>query len=158
MSKIGLHGKSFIPMILGFGCNVPAIYATRTIEKRETRLLTGLLIPFMSCSARLPVYLIFGIAFFPDKANLVIFLLYLIGILVASVIAIAVSRLVFQGRSLSIMVLELPGYQKPEIKTMLNYAWRQTSEFMQQSWHPDPGLLDCLVVPAQPALGGGEYA
>ena len=130
MSKIGLHGKSFIPMILGFGCNVPAIYATRTIEKRETRLLTGLLIPFMSCSARLPVYLIFGIAFFPDKANLVIFLLYLVGILVASVIAIAVSRLVFQGRSLSIMVLELPAFQKPDIKTMLKYAWGQTSEFM----------------------------
>ncbi|MBN2044769.1 MAG: ferrous iron transport protein B [Anaerolineales bacterium] len=133
MSKIGLHGKSFIPMILGFGCNVPAIYATRTIEKRETRLLTGLLIPFMSCSARLPVYLIFGIAFFPERANLVIFLLYLIGILVASGIAIIVSRLVFQGKSLSIMVLELPSYQKPDLKTMLNYAGRQTSEFIHKA-------------------------
>jgi ferrous iron transport protein B len=133
MSKIGLHGKSFIPMILGFGCNVPAIYATRTIEKRETRLLTGLLIPFMSCSARLPVYLIFGIAFFPDSANLVIFILYLIGILVAAGIAILVSRLVFQGKSLSIMVLELPAYQKPDLKTMLNYSWRQTSEFIRKA-------------------------
>lgn len=133
MSKIGLHGKSFIPMILGFGCNVPAIYATRTIEKRETRLLTGLLIPFMSCSARLPVYLIFGIAFFPDKANLVIFLLYLVGILVAAGIALLVSRLIFQGKSLSIMVLELPEYQTPAFKNMISYSWRQTSEFIQRA-------------------------
>ena len=133
MSKIGLHGKSFIPMILGFGCNVPAIYATRTIEKRETRLLTGLLIPFMSCSARLPVYLIFGIAFFPHNANLVIFLLYLTGILVAAGISLIVSRLVFQGNSLSIMVLELPSYQLPDLKTMLKYSWSQTSEFMQKA-------------------------
>ncbi len=133
MSKIGLHGKSFIPMILGFGCNVPAIYATRTIEKRETRLLTGLLIPFMSCSARLPVYLIFGIAFFPDNANLVIFLLYLTGIMVAAGIAMLVSRLIFQGRSASIMVLELPPYQVPDIKTMLQYSWRQSSEFIRKA-------------------------
>lgn len=133
MSKIGLHGKSFIPMILGFGCNVPAIYATRTIEKRETRLLTGLLIPFMSCSARLPVYLIFGIAFFPQRANLVIFLLYLTGIMVAAGISLLVSRLVFQGKSLSIMVLELPAYQRPDLKTLVNYAWRQTSEFMRKA-------------------------
>jgi ferrous iron transport protein B len=133
MSKIGLHGKSFIPMILGFGCNVPAIYATRTIEKRETRLLTGLLIPFMSCSARLPVYLIFGIAFFPQRANLVIFLLYLTGIMVAAGISLLVSRLVFQGKSLSIMVLELPPYQRPDLKTLVNYSWRQTSEFMRKA-------------------------
>jgi ferrous iron transport protein B len=133
MSKIGLHGKSFIPMILGFGCNVPAIYATRTIEKRETRLLTGLLIPFMSCSARLPVYLIFGIAFFPDNANPVIFLLYLTGIMVAAGISLLVSRLVFHGRSLSIMVLELPPYQKPDIRTMVRYSWRQSSEFIRKA-------------------------
>lgn len=133
MSRIGLHGKSFIPMILGFGCNVPAIYATRTIEKRETRLLTGLLIPFMSCSARLPVYLIFGIAFFPDKANLVIFLLYLVGILVASGIALLVSRLIFQGKSLSIMVLELPEYQVPVFRNMVSYSWQQTEDFIRRA-------------------------
>jgi ferrous iron transport protein B len=133
MNKVGLHGKSFIPMILGFGCNVPAIYATRTIEKREARLLTGLLIPFMSCSARLPVYLIFGIAFFPKQANLVIFLLYLTGILVAAVIALVVSRLVFRGKTLSIMVLELPAYQLPNLKTTLKYAWRQSAEFVYKA-------------------------
>jgi ferrous iron transport protein B len=133
MSKIGLHGKSFIPMILGFGCNVPAIYATRTIEKRETRLLTGLLIPFMSCSARLPVYLIFGLAFFPNQANLVIFILYLVGILVAAGIALLVSRLIFHKKSQSILILELPEYQTPDPKRMLTYSWRQTSEFMRKA-------------------------
>jgi ferrous iron transport protein B len=133
MSKVGLHGKSFIPMILGFGCNVPAIYATRTIEKREARLLTGLLIPFMSCSARLPVYLIFGIAFFPKQANLVIFLLYLTGIIVAALIALIVSKLVFHGRTLSIMVLELPAYQLPNFKISLKYAWKQSAEFVYKA-------------------------
>ncbi|MEN8242512.1 MAG: ferrous iron transport protein B [Chloroflexota bacterium] len=133
MSKVGLHGKSFIPMVLGFGCNVPAIYATRTIEKREARLLTGLLIPFMSCSARLPVYLIFGMVFFPHNANLVIFLLYLVGIVVAAVIAMLASKLIFKGRTLSIMIMELPSYRKPYLKTTLSYAWMQSSEFIKKA-------------------------
>ena len=133
MNKVGLHGKSFIPMILGFGCNVPAIYATRTIEKREARLLTGLLIPFMSCSARLPIYLIFGIAFFPHQANLVIFLLYFIGIVVAAAISVVVSKVVFKNQSLAIMVMELPAYQLPNLKTLVQYAWRQSAEFIQKA-------------------------
>jgi ferrous iron transport protein B len=114
MSKVGLHGKSFVPMILGFGCNVPAVYATRTIEKREARLLTGLLIPFMSCSARLPVYLIFGMAFFPDKANFVVFGLYLLGILIASVVGLVLSRVLFQGKTLSILVISSTPASNPE--------------------------------------------
>ena len=133
MSKVGLHGKSFIPMVLGFGCNVPAIYATRTIEKREARLLTGLLIPFMSCSARLPVYLIFGMVFFPQNANLVIFLLYLVGIVVAAVIAMLASKLIFKGRTLSIMIMELPSYRKPHLQTTLSYAWMQSLEFIKKA-------------------------
>jgi ferrous iron transport protein B len=133
MSKVGLHGKSFIPMVLGFGCNVPAVYATRTIEKREARLLTGLLIPFMSCSARLPVYLIFGLVFFPNNANTVIFLLYLVGIMVAAVIALLASRVIFKGRTLSIMIMELPSYRQPHLKTTLNYAWMQSSQFIKKA-------------------------
>jgi ferrous iron transport protein B len=133
MSKVGLHGKSFIPMVLGFGCNVPAVYATRTIEKREARLLTGLLIPFMSCSARLPVYLIFGMVFFPENANTVIFLLYLVGIMVAAVIALLASRVIFRGRTLSIMIMELPSYRQPHLKTTLNYAWMQSSQFIKKA-------------------------
>lgn len=133
MSKVGLHGKSFIPMVLGFGCNVPAIYATRTIEKREARLLTGLLIPFMSCSARLPVYLIFGLVFFPNNANTVIFLLYFVGIMVAAVIALLASKLIFKGKTLSIMIMELPAYRQPHLKTTLNYAWMQSSQFIKKA-------------------------
>jgi ferrous iron transport protein B len=133
MSKVGLHGKSFIPMILGFGCNVPAIYATRTIEKREARLLTGLLIPFMSCSARLPVYLIFGLAFFPDRANLVIFILYLLGIFVAAGIALIISRLLFKDAGPSILVMELAPYRLPKLKPIFRYAWGQTAEFIKNA-------------------------
>jgi ferrous iron transport protein B len=133
MSKIGLHGKSFIPMILGFGCNVPAIYATRTIERRDARLLTGLLIPFMSCSARLPVYLIFGLAFFPDHANLVITGMYITGIVVAAVVGIILSRTLFRGRTLSILVMELPAYRLPTVKCVYDYAWDQSKQFVRKA-------------------------
>ena len=133
MSKVGLHGKSFIPMILGFGCNVPAIYATRTIEKREARLLTGLLIPFMSCSARLPVYLIFGLAFFPDNANLVITGMYVAGIVVAAVVGLILSRTLFKGSTLSILVMELPAYRLPTLKCMTDYAWDQSKQFVRKA-------------------------
>jgi ferrous iron transport protein B len=133
MSKVGLHGKSFIPMILGFGCNVPAIYATRTIEKREARLLTGLLIPFMSCSARLPVYLIFGLAFFPDNANLVITGMYVAGIVVAAVVGLILSRTLFKGSTLSILVMELPAYRLPTLKCVTDYAWDQSKQFVRKA-------------------------
>jgi ferrous iron transport protein B len=133
MSKVGLHGKSFIPMILGFGCNVPAIYATRTIEKREARLLTALLIPFMSCAARLPVYLIFGLAFFPKNANLVILAMYTSGIIVAAVVGTLLSRVLFRGMTLSILVMELPAYRLPTVKLVSNYAWRQSRQFIRKA-------------------------
>ncbi len=133
MNKAGLHGKSFIPMILGFGCNVPAIYATRTIKKREARILTSLLIPFMSCSARLPVYLIFGMAFFPEQSNIVIFSLYLLGIIVAASIGIILSRTLFQGETLSIMVMELPPYRIPTISSILKYAKNQSGRFVKNA-------------------------
>ncbi|MBT3240302.1 MAG: ferrous iron transport protein B [Chloroflexi bacterium] len=133
MNKARLHGKSFIPMILGFGCNVPAIYATRTIKKPEARILTSLLIPFMSCSARLPVYLIFGMAFFPDKSNIVIFSLYLLGILVAASIGIILSRTLFRGETLSIMVMELPPYRLPTLSSILKYAKNQSSKFVKNA-------------------------
>ncbi|MGD8456409.1 MAG: ferrous iron transport protein B [Anaerolineales bacterium] len=133
MSKIGLHGKSFIPMILGFGCNVPAIYATRTIEKREARLLTALLIPFMSCAARLPVYIVFGLAFFPDNANLVILGLYITGIVIAAVVGLILSRTLFKGHTLSILVMELPAYGLPSLKCVLMAARDQSKEFLYKA-------------------------
>jgi len=133
MSKIGLHGKSFIPMILGFGCNVPAIYATRTLKNPKARILTALLIPFISCSARLPVYLIFSIAFFPENSNLVILVLYIFGILVAGLVGTILSCLIFKGESLSILVMELPNFRKPSVKAVLKYAGSQSMGFIKKA-------------------------
>ncbi len=133
MAKLGLHGRSFVPMILGFGCNVPAIYATRTIENRSARVLTGLLIPFMSCSARLPVYVIFGLAFFPRNGDLVIWSLYMIGILMAALVGTILSRTVFKGAPPGILLMEMPPYRLPKPRRVLNYAWEQSASFVRKA-------------------------
>ncbi|MCB9418219.1 MAG: ferrous iron transport protein B [Ardenticatenaceae bacterium] len=133
MAKLGLHGRSFVPMILGFGCNVPAIYATRTIENRPARILTGLLIPFMSCSARLPVYVIFGLAFFPHNGDLVIWSLYMIGILMAALVGTILSRTVFKDSPPGILLMEMPAYRLPSPRRVLNYAWEQSASFVRKA-------------------------
>ena len=99
MHKIGLHGKSFIPLFMGFGCNVPAIMATRIIESRRDRLITMLITPFMSCSARLPVYILFISAFFPRNQGSVLFLLYLLGVVFAIVSALLLKRVFLDRKS-----------------------------------------------------------
>jgi ferrous iron transport protein B len=98
MQKIGLHGKSFLPMVVGFGCSVPGLYATRTLDNHKDRVLTGLLVPFMSCGARLPVYVLFAAIFFPKQAGLVIFGLYLLGILTAIVLGLILRRTLFKTK------------------------------------------------------------
>ena len=133
MSKIGLHGKSFIPMILGFGCNVPAIYATRTLKNPKARILTALLIPFMSCSARLPVYMIFSIAFFPNNSNIIVLIMYLSGIMVAGLVGTIISKLLFKGEILNILVMELPNFRRPSVKAVFKYASRQTKDFLKKA-------------------------
>lgn len=133
MSMIGLHGKAFLPMIVGFGCNVPAVYATRTIENRPARVLTSLMIPFMSCSARLPIYVIFGMAFFPQHAGYVIMGLYTLGIVVASVLGIVLSRMLFQDEQ-SAFVMELPSYRMPSARNIWRYTWQQTSQFVKKAF------------------------
>ncbi|NNJ11002.1 ferrous iron transport protein B [Chloroflexales bacterium ZM16-3] len=133
ISALGLHGKSFIPMILGFGCNVPAIYATRTIESRPARILTGLLIPFMSCSARLPVYVIFGMAFFPQRANMVIWAMYLSGIVVAATVGVALSQTVFRGGQRGAFIMELSPYRLPTPYGLWRQAWRHTAGFVRKA-------------------------
>ncbi|MEJ2750455.1 MAG: ferrous iron transport protein B, partial [Anaerolineae bacterium] len=133
MAKLGLHGRSFVPMILGFGCNVPAIYATRTIENKSARILTGLLIPFMSCSARLPVYVIFGLAFFPHNGDLVIWSLYMIGILMAALVGTILSRTVFKDSPPGILLMEMPAYRLPSPRRVLNYAWEQSASFVRKA-------------------------
>lgn len=133
MSKLGLHGRSFMPMLLGFGCNVPAIYATRSIESRSARLLTGLLIPFMSCSARLPVYVIFGLAFFPRNGSIAIMALYLLGILVAAAVGLVLSRTVFRDAPAGILMMEMPPYRWPSPKRVFRYAWNESGAFVRKA-------------------------
>lgn len=133
MSKLGLHGRSFVPMILGFGCNVPAIYATRTIESKRARILTGLLIPFMSCSARLPVYVIFGLAFFPQNGSLVIWGLYLIGIAIAAGVGLLLSRTLFRDEPAGILLMEMPSYRWPSARRVLAYTWAESASFVRKA-------------------------
>lgn len=133
MRVIGLHGKSFIPMILGFGCAVPAIYATRTIASRRDRVLTALLVPLMSCSARLPVYVVFGLAFFGARAGTVIWGMYALGIVVAMLAGMVFTRTILKPDASSAFVLELPPYRTPALKSVLIHMWENTREFVRKA-------------------------
>jgi len=131
MHYLGLHGKSFIPMLIGFGCSVPAIMSTRTLESRKDRILTILLIPFMSCSARLPVYILFAGAFFGASAGRIIFLIYIIGVLAAIVAARILVKTVVRGESLP-FVMELPPYRRPTGKSVAIHMWERTKVYLQK--------------------------
>ena len=133
MRIVGLHGKSFIPMILGFGCAVPAIYATRTIASRRDRVLTALLVPLMSCSARLPVYVVFGLAFFGSRAGTVIWAMYALGIVVAMLAGMVFTRTILKPDATSAFVLELPPYRQPAMKSVLIHMWENTREFVRKA-------------------------
>ncbi len=130
MHKIGLHGKSFIPMIMGFGCNVPAIMATRTIESRKSRLITMLIIPFMSCAGRMPVYVLIAGAFFPRKAGLVVLGLYALGILMA-IISAKILSVFFKEDDLP-FVMELPPYRVPTGKSVFRHTWEKGRQYLQK--------------------------
>lgn len=131
MHKMGLHGKSFIPMIMGFGCNVPAIMATRTIEDRKSRLLTMLVIPMMSCSARIPTYVILVGAFFNRYAALILTGLYIIGMIMSVLMAKLFSRYVVKGESLP-FVMELPPYRLPTAKAVGRHTWEKGKEYLKK--------------------------
>jgi ferrous iron transport protein B len=133
MRVVGLHGKSFIPMILGFGCAVPAVYATRTIASRRDRVLTALLVPLMSCSARLPVYVVFGLAFFGSSAGSVIWVMYALGIVVAMLAGMVFTRTILKPDVSSAFVLELPPYRQPALKSVLIHMWENTREFVRKA-------------------------
>ena len=133
MHALGLHGKSFMPMLIGFGCTVPAVYATRTLESEDDRVLTGLLVPMMSCGARLPVYAIFAAAFFPDNAGQFIFGLYLLGIVLAIVSGMVFKRTLFAGKPPSPFVMELPPYRLPTLKGILIHMWERSSVFVRKA-------------------------
>ncbi|HAL64535.1 MAG: Ferrous iron transport protein B [Bacteroidetes bacterium 38_7] len=131
MHKIGLHGKSFIPMMMGFGCSVPAIMATRTIEDRKDRLVTMLIIPFMSCSARLPVYVLIVSAFFPQHSGSVLFLMYVIGMVVAIATAFLLKKSALKGQQLP-FVMELPPYRIPTYKVVLLHMWDRAVQYLKK--------------------------
>lgn len=131
MHRMGLHGKSFIPMIMGFGCNIPAIMATRTIEDRKSRLITMLIIPLMSCSARLPVYIIIIAAFFPKNSALILFCMYFIGIVFSILMAKFFSRFIIKGESTP-FVMELPPYRMPSAKSVSRHTWEKGKQYLKK--------------------------
>jgi ferrous iron transport protein B len=131
MHRIGLHGKSFIPLLMGFGCNVPAIMATRTLENKNDRLLTMLIAPFMSCSARLPVYVLLISAFFPAQQGLVLFLIYTIGIIVAVIVAMVMKKVAFAKKEVP-FVMELPPYRIPTLKNTTLHMWHKGREYLKK--------------------------
>ena len=131
MHKIGLHGKSFIPLLMGFGCNVPAIMATRTLENRKDRMLTMLITPFMSCSARLPVYILLISAFFPKNQGLVLFSVYIIGIIIAILVALVFKNTIFSKQDVP-FVMELPPYRIPTLKNTTIHMWHKGSQYLRK--------------------------
>lgn len=133
MHLIGLHGKSFIPMILGFGCNVPAILATRTIESKRDRILTIMILPLMSCSARLPIYVLFAGAFFKKYQALTVLSLYIIGIIISLIVAKILSSIVFKKEESPPLVMELPPYKSPAMRWSLKMAWMRSKMFLRKA-------------------------
>jgi ferrous iron transport protein B len=131
MHRIGLHGKSFLPLIMGFGCNVPAIMATRTLESRKDRLLTMLIMPFMSCSARLPVYLLLITVFFEHNQGVILSSLYLIGGVIAIISAIVLKKLFFKKDEVA-FVMELPPYRIPTARSVMRHMWSRAGQYLKK--------------------------
>ncbi|MBY6223933.1 ferrous iron transport protein B [Ferrimonas balearica] len=129
MQKLGLPGKAFVPLIVGFGCNVPSITATRTLELRRQRIMAGMMAPFMSCGARLPVYALFATAFFPDNGQNLVFLLYVIGIVMAVLTGLMLRHTLLPGAS-GTTVMEMPDYEMPTLRTVLSRTWQRTRQFV----------------------------
>lgn len=143
MKLIGLRGMSFVSLVLGFGCAVPAIYATRTLRNRRDRILTTLLVPLMSCSGRLPVFVIFGLAFFGRQANYAIWGLYALGVIVAVIAGLGFSRTILKTREESSFVIELPAYSSPSLKNLLLRISLRTGQFIR---HAGTVILAASVV------------
>ena len=139
---VGLHGKAFIPMILGFGCGVPAIMATRTMENEGDRMLAMMLVPFMSCTARLPIYAIFIAAFFAENEGTALLAIYLLGIVVALIVAAILKRTMFKGLSTP-FVMELPTYKVPSLKGVLLHTWEKVKGFLRKA---GTIILACSII------------
>ena len=133
LRRIGLSGRSFVPMLIGFGCSVPAIMATRTLSSERDRKMTMLLIPFMSCSAKIPIYAVFTAAFFPDHGGLVMTCLYIFGMLVGIIAAKVLSKTAFTGKPVP-FVMELPNYRMPSLKSVLLLMWEKAWDFIRRAF------------------------
>lgn len=129
MQKIGLQGKAFVPLVLGFGCNVPSIMATRTLDQERERKLAASMAPFMSCGARLPVYALFAAAFFPNSGQNIVFLLYLLGILAAVLTGLVLKKTLYPGSS-DALIMEMPDYEIPTIQNVLIKTWQKLKRFV----------------------------
>ena len=133
LRKIGLSGRSIVPLLIGFGCSVPAIMATRTLSSERDRKMTIMLTPFMSCSAKIPIYAVFAAAFFPKYRALVMLGMYLFGILVGIVCAIILDMTVFKGNPVP-FVMELPNYRFPSAKSVALLLWDKAKDFIQRAF------------------------
>lgn len=129
MSRLGLSGKAFIPMLLGFGCTVPAIMASRALENKRDRYKVMLVTPFMSCNARLTIYILFAEMFFGDNAMLVAYSMYLIGIVVAIIVS-AVIHILDRKKSVNYLMIELPEYKMPDLRTVGIYVWEKVKDYL----------------------------
>lgn len=159
MRWMGLHGKSFLPMIVGFGCTVPAIYATRTLENEQDRKLTGFLATFMSCGARLPVYVVFGAAFFGAAAGNLIFAMYVLGIIIALLVGFGFKHTVYRGKPPAPFVMELPPYRAPRVRDVLRQTWERTKGFLMKAGTTimlvSIAIWLLMAIPAR--AGAGEF-
>lgn len=157
MRWMGLHGKSFLPMIVGFGCTVPAVYATRALENEKDRRLTGFLTTFMSCGARLPVYVVFGAAFFGAASGNLIFAMYVLGIGVALVTGFALKNTIYKGKPPAPFVMELPPYRLPRIEDVWRQMWDRTRGFLIKAGTVilavSAGLWLLMAIPARADAG-----
>ncbi len=133
LRKIGLSGKSFVPMLIGFGCTVPAVMASRTLSSERDRKMTIMLTPFMSCSAKIPIYAVFSAAFFPGFSALVMMIIYVFGICMGILVSLVFNRTVFKGNSIP-FVMELPNYRLPSVKSVLLLMWDKAKDFIQRAF------------------------
>ena len=133
LRRIGLSGRSFVPMLIGFGCTVPAVMATRTLPSARDRRLTILLTPFMSCSAKIPIYAVFSAAFFPQYAALTMGILYFGGMLLGVLVSLVLNKTVFRGNPVP-FVMELPNYRLPSVKSVAMLLWDKAKDFLQRAF------------------------
>ncbi|MGZ4618746.1 MAG: ferrous iron transport protein B [Frankiaceae bacterium] len=159
MRPIGLNGKSFLPLLLGFGCNVPGVYATRVLDRRRDRILTVLLMPFVTCAARLPIFVLLAGVFFPAARGTVVFLMYLASIAVVLVIGAVLDRLLLRGQRNASFVIELPPYRRPSLKVLRSYVAQRVRAFLSRA---GTVILGCAMIVwlllAIPISGSGGFA